>query len=69
VNTTLRSCAIVFYVRGDFTRAVNYLNLDRESEHGKAFWVDMLVRQGKTDAALAIGLPQMPLWRLAERRQ
>jgi DNA-binding winged helix-turn-helix (wHTH) protein/serine/threonine protein kinase len=63
VNTTLRSCGIVFFVRGDFTRAVNYLNLDRESEHGKAFWVDLLVRQGKTEAALGMGLPQMPQWR------
>jgi TolB-like protein len=63
VNTTLRSCGIVFFVRGDFTRAMNYLNLDRESEHGKAFWVDLLVRQGKTEAALGIGLPQMPQWR------
>lgn len=63
VNTTIRSCAVVFFVRGDFTRAVNYLNLDRESEVGKAFRVDMLVRQGNTEAALAIGLPQLPQWR------
>jgi hypothetical protein len=63
VNTTIRSCALVFFVRGDFTRAVNYLNLDRESEVGKAFRVDMLVRQGHTEAALAIGLPQLPQWR------
>jgi tetratricopeptide (TPR) repeat protein len=63
VNTTIRSCALVFFVRGDFTRALNYLNLDRESEVGKAFWVDMLVRQGRTEAALAIGLPQLPQWR------
>ena len=63
LNTTIRSCALVFFVRGDFTRAVNYLNLDRESEVGKAFWVDMLVRQGQTEAALDIGLPQVPQWR------
>jgi hypothetical protein len=63
LNTTIRSCAVVFFVRRDFPRAVNYLNLDRESEVGKAFWVDMLVRQGQTEAALAIGLPQLPQWR------
>jgi DNA-binding winged helix-turn-helix (wHTH) protein/serine/threonine protein kinase len=63
LNTTIRSCALVFFVRRDFTRAVNYLHLDRESEVGKAFWVDMLVRQGQTEAALAIGLPQLPQWR------
>jgi DNA-binding winged helix-turn-helix (wHTH) protein/serine/threonine protein kinase len=71
VNTTLRpefisrtwmsrSCSFVFFVRGDFTRALNYLNLDRESEIGKAYWVDMLVRQGKNAAALDIGLPNVP---------
>lgn len=63
VNTTLRSCALVFYVRGEFTRALNYLNLDRESEVGKAFWLEMLVRQGRKDAALEIGVPQLPQWR------
>jgi hypothetical protein len=63
VNTTLRSCALVFSVRGDFTRALNYLNLDRETEVGKAFRVDMLVRQGRKEAALEIGLPQVPQWR------
>jgi tetratricopeptide (TPR) repeat protein len=63
VNTTIRSCSLVFSVRGEFARAVNYLNLDRESEVGKAFWIDMLVRQGQTDAALDIGLPQLPQWR------
>jgi DNA-binding winged helix-turn-helix (wHTH) protein/serine/threonine protein kinase len=63
VNTTLRSCALVFSVRGDFTRALNYLNLDRESEVGKAFRVDTLVRQGRTEAALEIGVPELPQWR------
>jgi DNA-binding winged helix-turn-helix (wHTH) protein/serine/threonine protein kinase len=71
LNTTLRpqlisrswmsrSCSLVFFVRGDFTRAQNYLNLDRQSEVGKAYWVDLLVRQGKTTAALDIGLPKVP---------
>jgi len=62
VNTTLRSCAKVFFVRGDFTRALNYLNLDRETETGKAYWVEMLVRQGRTQEALAIGVPDVPQW-------
>jgi tetratricopeptide (TPR) repeat protein len=63
LNTTIRSCALVFFVRGDFARAVNYLSLDRESEVGKAFWVEMLVRQNQTEAALNIGVPQVPQWR------
>jgi TolB-like protein len=63
VDTLLRSCAVVFSVRGDFARALNYVNLDRESETGKAYWVDMLARQGKREAALEVGLPQVPQWR------
>jgi DNA-binding winged helix-turn-helix (wHTH) protein/serine/threonine protein kinase len=62
VNTTLRSCALVFYVRGDYARALNYVNLDRESEIGKAYIVEMLVRQGRNDAALEIGPPRVPQW-------
>jgi tetratricopeptide (TPR) repeat protein len=62
VNTTLRTCALVFFLRGDFPRAVNYLNLDRESETGKAFRLEMLVRQGETQDALAIGVPDIPQW-------
>jgi serine/threonine protein kinase/tetratricopeptide (TPR) repeat protein len=62
VDTTLRSCAMVFFVRGDYARALNYTNLDRESEVGKAFMVEMLVRQGKAQAALEIGSPRAPQW-------
>jgi DNA-binding winged helix-turn-helix (wHTH) protein/serine/threonine protein kinase len=63
LNTTLRSCALVHMVRSDFTRALNYLNLDRETEVGKAFRVDMLVRQGEHEEAIAIGAPNLPQWR------
>jgi DNA-binding winged helix-turn-helix (wHTH) protein/TolB-like protein len=63
VNTSLRTCAIVFFVRGDYTRALNYLNLDRESETAKAFRIDMLVRQGQKEAALELGVPQVPQWK------
>jgi tetratricopeptide (TPR) repeat protein len=63
VNTTLRSCSVVFAVRGDFTRAHNYLNLDRESEVGKAYRIDVLVREGRVDAPLLIGVPDLPQWR------
>jgi hypothetical protein len=63
VNTALRSCAVVFFVRGDYARALNYLNLDRESETAKAFRVDMLVRQARKETALEVGLPNVPQWR------
>jgi DNA-binding winged helix-turn-helix (wHTH) protein/serine/threonine protein kinase/tetratricopeptide (TPR) repeat protein len=63
VNVALRSCAVVFFVRGDFPRALNYLNLDRETETGKAFRLDLLVRQGKMQEALALGVPDVPQWK------
>ena len=62
MNVTLRTCALVFFVRGDFPRALNFLNLDRETETGKAFRLDMLVRQGSVQEALAIGVPNVPQW-------
>jgi hypothetical protein len=60
VNTSLRSCGVLFFVRGNFTRALSYVNLDRESEVSKTYHLDLLIRQGKTQDALAIGLPQIP---------
>jgi len=62
MDTTLRSCALVFSVRGDYSRALNYANLDRESEVGKAFIIELLVRQGNKQAALEIGSPRVPQW-------
>jgi hypothetical protein len=53
----------VFFVRGDYIRALNFLNLDRESEVAKAFRVDTLVRQGRTESALELGVPELPQWR------
>jgi DNA-binding winged helix-turn-helix (wHTH) protein/serine/threonine protein kinase len=63
VNTSLRTCAIVFFVRSDYTRALNYLNLDQESETGKAFRLDLLVRQSENEQALKLGVPDVPEWR------
>jgi DNA-binding winged helix-turn-helix (wHTH) protein/serine/threonine protein kinase len=58
----LRSCAILFFVGGDYPRALNYVNLDRGSDFAKAMTLDVLARQGKTDEALALGSPAIPQW-------
>ena len=55
----IRSCAIVFFVRGDYPRALTYLNLDRGSDWARAFSIDMLVRQGNIQAALEMESPNM----------
>ena len=58
----LRSCAIVFLQRGDYPRALNFLNLDPDSDLVKAFSIDMLVRQGKEQEALRLGAAHTPQW-------
>ena len=58
----LRSCAILFLLRGDYPRALTYLNLDRGSAWWRAISLDMLVRQGKKQDALEIGSPRIPQW-------
>jgi serine/threonine protein kinase/DNA-binding winged helix-turn-helix (wHTH) protein len=58
----LRSCALVFLLRGDYPRMLNYLNLDRGSDFNKAISIDMLVRQGKEQEALQLGAPHIPQW-------
>ena len=58
----LRSCAILFLLRGDYPRALTYLNLDRGSAWWRAISLDMLVREGKKQDALEIGSPRIPQW-------
>ncbi|MGI9167835.1 MAG: hypothetical protein ACR2G5_15895 [Pyrinomonadaceae bacterium] len=58
----LRSCAIVFLLRGDYPRTLNYLNVDSGSEFSKALSIDLLVRQGKEKEALQLGFQHIPQW-------
>jgi Flp pilus assembly protein TadD len=62
VKSGLRSCAIVFFLRGDSPRAMNYLELDPHSDWAKALSIDILVRQGKEQDVLQIGAPHIPQW-------
>jgi tetratricopeptide (TPR) repeat protein len=58
----LRSCAIVFIQRGDYPRALNFINLDAGSGFAKALSIHMLVRQGKVQEAVRVGSPNIPEW-------
>ena len=49
----LRSCAVVFLLRGDYPRAMNYVDLDHGSDWAKALSIHILVRNGKEAEALA----------------
>ena len=58
----LRSCAMVFVARGDYKRAMDYLNLDPISELSKALTLHILVRQGQDKQALQVAPSQLPHW-------
>ncbi|MBZ5536711.1 MAG: protein kinase [Acidobacteriia bacterium] len=58
----VRSCAVVFILRGDYSRATDYINLDFGSEWAKALSMDSLVRQRKEKEALKIGPAGVPQW-------
>jgi tetratricopeptide (TPR) repeat protein len=59
----LRTCAMVFVLRGDYPRTMNYLRLDQGSDFAKALTIDMLARQGRTQEALKLGSPHIPEWK------
>ena len=63
VHTTgLRTCAMVFVLRGDYPRTMNYLRTDQGTDFVKALTMDTLARQGKTQEALQLGSPNIPAW-------
>ena len=62
----LRSCAMVFILRGDYPRTVNFLQFDQGSDFAKALTIDMLARQGRTQEALQVGALNIPGWKSYE---
>ena len=54
---------MVFMLRGDYPRTVNYLRFDQGSDFAKALTIDMLARQGRTEEALQLGAPNIPGWK------
>lgn len=47
-----RSCGITFLLRGDYSRAQDFLRLDREAEISQAIAIDVLLREGREKEAL-----------------
>ncbi len=58
-NFRWRSCGLLFVERGDYQRALDYLNLDFGSDYYKAYSLDVLVRAGKENKALQIRPPDL----------
>ncbi|HUB79659.1 MAG TPA: serine/threonine-protein kinase [Bryobacteraceae bacterium] len=53
-----RSCGITFLLRGDYSRAQDFLRLDPEAEISQATLIDVLVDEGKTKEVLERKPPQ-----------
>jgi serine/threonine protein kinase/DNA-binding winged helix-turn-helix (wHTH) protein/Tfp pilus assembly protein PilF len=58
----LRSCAIVFLLRGNYARAMDYVHIDGGSDFAKALSVHILIREGKEKEAAQLGSPNIPQW-------
>jgi hypothetical protein len=67
-NAGLRSCALVYVLRGDFPRARQFIALDRGSAWARDVEVDILLREGKREEAFRHATegpqPSLKLWRL-----
>jgi serine/threonine protein kinase/DNA-binding winged helix-turn-helix (wHTH) protein len=63
---SLRSCAMVFVLKGEYARATNFLsnygNQLSGSDYATALSIGMLVRQGKEQQALQLGSAYTPQW-------
>jgi len=57
-----RSCGVTFMLRGDFRRAVDFLNLDPDAAISKGVRIDVLARQGKNKEALEALDRNVPQW-------
>jgi hypothetical protein len=58
----LRSCSIVFALRGNYRRAMDYINLSAASDFAKAMSTTTLLREGREKEALQIEPPHIPQW-------
>lgn len=58
----LRSCAVVFLLRGDSVRALNYLHLDEGSDFERALTLHLLVAKGQLAAAARMDPSLIPQW-------
>ena len=56
------SCSSTFMELGNYKRAMDFIRKDLSSEWSKAHAIEVYVREGKTQEALAIGSPKIPRW-------
>jgi DNA-binding winged helix-turn-helix (wHTH) protein/TolB-like protein len=56
------SCSITFMEVGNYKRAMEFIRKDLSSEWSKAYAVEILLRESRTQEAIQIGPPQIPHW-------
>jgi DNA-binding winged helix-turn-helix (wHTH) protein/TolB-like protein len=61
-SAMLRSCGVAFMKRGDYDKALDYFNLDPNSDWNHAMTIDVLLREGKGKEALQVPRPNVGAW-------
>ncbi len=61
-SAALRSCGVAFLEHGDYDKALEFFNLDADTDWTHALTIDVLLRQGKENEALRVRRPQIGAW-------
>lgn len=61
-NAAMRSCGVAFLEHGDYDKALEFFNLDADTDWTHALTIDVLLREGKENEALQIRRPQIGAW-------
>jgi serine/threonine protein kinase/DNA-binding winged helix-turn-helix (wHTH) protein len=61
-NAMLRSCGVAFLKHGDYDKALEYFNLDTNTDWNHALTIDVLLREGKEREALEVSRPNIGAW-------
>lgn len=61
-NAALRSCGVAFLEHGDYDRALDFFNLDADTDWNHALTIDVLLREGKENEALQVRRPAIGAW-------
>ncbi len=61
-SSMLRSCGVAFLKHGDYDKALEYFNLDANTDWNHALTIDVLLREGKENEALRVRHPAIGAW-------
>ena len=58
-SVLLRSCGVAFVKHGDYDKALEYFDLDADTDWSNALTIDVLLRESKEREALRISRPSV----------